>query len=127
MLKLVGTAAATITYKQQTVTPASQHVRLAIPAPSGRNAHSKLSSAEAAVLAYLWNSKFLVEESQSEVFRLIGSYLGSTGVSVQAESCENAVEKVLQAAKARWKPGLLMTARLKEALNITKPGSRSAS
>ena len=58
---------------------------------------------------------------------LIGSYLGSIGLSMQADICDNAVQKVLQVAKPTWKPGQAMTARLKEALYISKPGRRNAS
>ena len=84
---------------------------------------TKLVMKEIATLAWMWNKQFFADSSKPEVFSLI--YRSLTPVASASQTSEfqaSLVEKVLAAAQGKWKPGVVLTKKLRGCMPMGDPG-----
>lgn len=109
------------------MTPGSDHaaIQLASTTDSGSDSRGKkLALKEVATLAWMWNKHFFSDSSKPQVFSLIcGSLSSAASASQTTSDLDSLVEKVLSAAsQGKWKPGLVLTKKLRECMPVKESG-----
>lgn len=122
LTKIAGDAP--VTFRFNHMSPGTGHAPIQLTSDTDSTSqNNKLVMKEIATLAWMWNKQFFADSSKPEVFRLMYSSLTPGASAPQTSEYQYIlVEKVLAAAQGKWKPGVVLTKKLRGCMPMGDPG-----